>query len=977
MKKPLNRKVFRRLSVGLGALLVIACGGLDIATANASAVNHALNIQTFKIVDSGEPSGDTEYFKTEHSDQESLKKYCEDTAVKAEEEGLVLLKNENAALPLAKNSRISLFGTASAKINYSVSGSSSTAGVSYPNIDDVFNANGLAVNPTLMDFYRTGAGSKYGRSSYMLVGQVKECPWSAYDETTLASVSDYGDAAIVILARDSGEGSDIGVTGSDGEDGSYLSISKEEEDLLKQLTVLKEKGTIKKLVVLLNTAVPIETDFLFRSGIAVDSCLWIGNVGAYGLTGVAHVLNGSAVPSGHLNDTFLRDNLSSPAMASWILNPQMKFSQKYANWKDKNLNPTQYCYAAYVEGVYVGYRYYETRYEDTVMKTSGTGSFTYADQVSFPFGYGLSYTDFSYSDFAVAEEEKSYKASVTVTNTGKTYSGKEAVQIYLQKPYTDYDKANGIEKPAAELVGFAKTSSLAPGASEKVTVEVSKEELKSYDANGAKTYVLDSGKYYLTAGKNAHDAVNNILAAKGFTKSDGMDSDGNSALVKDVLNQKDLDATTYSVSAETGKKVTNQLDFMDVNRYEGSGENKVTYVSRGNWEGTWPSAAVSLSVATDEMATDLQSDKPMPDEGTTMPNYGVDSGLQLISLRSTEKTEIAYDNPMWDTLLDEMTYGEQAQLLTSAGFSTVAVPSIGKPTTADNDGPTAIVGTKTGSVFPSKSIIAATFNKDLIEEIGKALAEDTRFAGFQSIYAPGINLHRTPFGGRLNEYYSEDAYLTGKSCVLEITGMQSKGVIPTVKHFAFNNEETNRNGIGIWMNEQEARELMLKPFEMAMRPSIGHAHAIMTSFNRAGCIWTSASPELMISINRDEFGFDGYSLTDMAASNAGAYMLYNDGIFNGTDLYLGTGGTDKLDAYKDNAKFCQRMRDACHHVLYSIANYSAAMNGISSTTKVVLITPWWKTLLVTLIIVSAIGVAASLTFVILSYVQKPKEEKKA
>lgn len=256
---------------------------------------------------------------------------------------------------------------------------------------------------------------------------------------------------------------------------------------------------------------------------------------------------------------------------------------------------------------------------------------------------------------------------------------------------------------------------------------------------------------------------------------------------------------------------------------------------------------------------------------------------------------------------------------------------------------------------------------------GDILAEDTRFAGYQSLYAPGINIHRTPFGGRANEYYSEDSYLTGIAAVYEIKGLQNKGVIPTIKHFAFNNEETNRSGVCIWMNEQEAREIMLKPYEMALRPSMGNGHAIMTSFNRAGCIWTSASSNLMININRDEFGFDGYSLTDMAASNGGAYMLYNDGIYNGTDLFLGTGSTSALDKYKENATFALRLRDATHRILYVICNYSCAMNSISPSGKIVYITPWWKVTLITCISVLSVISVAFYSLYFYSYIKEKKE----
>jgi beta-glucosidase len=955
MSRVLNRKLWRRLAVVSASVLVVFAAGKDLALSQASAINKALNAKTYEIVSTGEEAGDTEYFKSSFSTKDDLKKYCDQKGRQIEQEGLVLLKNDNHALPLTKGDKVSILGQGAAKTNYATSGSSSAAGVTYPSMKDVMTSSGLSVNPTAVDFYSSGNGSKYGRTSKNLIGIVNECPWTEYDDVTKSSLTQYGDAAIVVFARDSGEGADIAAAGSDGEDGTYLSISPEEEELLKQLTLLKSAGQIKKIVVLLNMAVPMETDFLFRSGIDVDSCLWIGNVGTNGLYGVGDVLVGDAVPSGRLDDTYLRDNLSSPAMAEWMANPSSKFTQKYSNYRDYSLNQTQAYYAVYSESIYVGYRYYETRYEDMVMKTAETGAFDYSSVVSYPFGYGLSYTDFAYSDFGVSEKGTGFDVSVKVTNTGSVYSGKEAVEIYLQKPYTAYDKENGIEKSAVELAGFTKTDSLAPGASQVVKINIPKEEFKTYDANKAKTYILDEGKYYLTVGKNSHEAVNNILSVKGYAVSDGMDKAGDSSLAALAFDQASLDAETYAVSQTTGKAITNELDFADINKYENRGDNKVTYLSRSNWVGTWPDKAVSLSVSGDEMAKDLSSHKELPQTEEKMPEYNSGNQYQLIALRSKEGSPIAYDNPLWDTLLDQMSEEDQSVLITSAGFSTSAIPSVGKPATKDNDGPTGLVGTQTSTVMPSLGIWASSFNKDLIKEVGNALAEDARYAGFQSLYAPGVNIHRVAFGGRLNEYFSEDGYLTGEACASFAQGVQEKGVIPTVKHYAFNEEETNRNGVGIWLSEQEAREIMLRPFEIALRPDMGNAHAIMTSFNRAGCIWTSASKALMEDLTRDEFGFDGYSLTDMASSNGSSYMTYDDGIMNGTDLFLSSGGGSKnLDDYKDNAAFAQRMREACHRVLYVVCNYSCAMNGASSTTRVVTITPWWQKLLNGIIIASSV-----------------------
>jgi len=368
----------------------------------------------------------------------------------------------------------------------------------------------------------------------------------------------------------------------------------------------------------------------------------------------------------------------------------------------------------------------------------------------------------------------------------------------------------------------------------------------------------------------------------------------------------------------------------------------------------------------------LSSNKPLPNDSKSNIKYGTEKVLTLAMLR-----DLHYDSEAWDDLLDQMTIGEQSLLLTQAAFATQPIASVGKPGTKDDDGPTAIKNSQTGIAFPSEGIWASSFNVELIQKVGDALAEDALFIEVQGVYAPGINIHRTPYGGRAHEYFSEDAFLSAAACVAEIKGLQKKGIVPQLKHFAFNNEETQRNGICIWMNEQEAREIMLLPFEYAMRPSMGNVHGIMTAFNRAGCIWVSASKELMINMSRDEWGFDGYSITDMAGSNAGSFMVYSDGIINGTDCFLGDGDESKLAELAKNPAFAERMREASHRMLYVVCNYSAAMNGISSADRVVLIMPWWQILLTTLLsvfaVLAAAGIAIWVYFDVKHMVRKRKE----
>ena len=753
---------------------------------NASMVNSALNIVPYRTVEiEGGEEVDTEYFAKTYSTEAELKSAYEQLCEEVESEGIVLLKNEGGALPLASGSNVSLFAQGSANLNYATSGSSSAGSTSsYATLKDALERDGaLNVNETLWNFYRSDTYQEYSRGVNINGYVQNEAPYSIYPDNVKDSYANFGDAAIVTIARNSGEGTDSTAQGSDGIDGSYISLTATEVDLLEELTDLKEAGTFDKIIVLVNTALGLQMDFMFSDAIDVDACLWIGNTGSHGAYAIGEVLTGEVNPSGRTVDTFAKDNFSSPAMATWAANSGKRFTQQYTNYREFDfINTTNRYYAVYAEGIYVGYRYYETRYEDVVMDRDKVGDYDYSADVAYPFGYGLSYSTFEYSNFNVAESEdgNSYTVTLNVKNTSQV-PGKEVVQIYLQKPYTD----GGVEKASVELVGYDKTDTIAAGADADVTITISKEQLRSYDSEDAQTYILDKGDYYLTAAKDSHDAVNNILAAKGYDEDDGMDAAGNAELAAVILRQSDVDTEIFSKSSETGNPITNQLDFPDVNRYEGSGTNSVTYLSRSDWEGTFPDEAITLSIATETMQRDLQSNNALEEDGSTMPDYGVNTGTQLISMRGLD-----YDDERWELVLDQMTYAEQAKLVADGYHKTNEVTSITKPATVDENGPTSVVGSVTGYCLPSEGVWAATFNDDIIERIGKLLGDDAIFSDIEGLYAPGVNIHRTPFGGRAHEYFSEDPYLSGMAAVAEIKGMQSVGVVAYVKHYAFNNEET-------------------------------------------------------------------------------------------------------------------------------------------------------------------------------------------
>ncbi len=627
----------------------------------------------------------------------------------------------------------------------------------------------------------------------------------------------------------------------------------------------------------------------------------------------------------------------------------------------------KYNYVYYQEGIYIGYRYYETRYEDTVMGTGNAGDYDYAKEVKYPFGYGLSYTTFEWSNFKTSWNGDVCTVSVNVKNTGSK-AGKDVVQIYAQSPYTDYDKQHGVEKASVILVGYGKTSMLQPGGSETVTIEFNKEQLKSYDSDGAKTYILDAGDYYITAAANAHDAVNNVLAAKGYTKDDGMTADGNASMTA-KWNNPNLDTSTYSVSSLTGAEITNQFDFAS---------GGIKYLSRSDWQGTWPthqgepSSQVSTwgneingddgvsytytKVISDEDLAKLDSfDSLSPIDASTIndtPVYGAKNGMQLIELRGK-----AYDDPLWDKLLDQINPAEYQNIITQSGYQNGEVSSVSKPQAIDLDAANGLMGMMgggTGFSYQSSMVLAQTWNKELAKRYGEMIGNQAFFgsANVGGWYAPATNMHRLPHSGRNGEYYSEDSFLSGVVASTTSKGAASKGMYIFIKHFALNDQENHRGdregqfSIATFSNEQAIREIYLKPFEMCFacgdvelnylepdgdgyvnaKTSVPAVNAVMTSFNRIGYTWAGGCYPLITNVLRKEWGFNGFALTDNA--NTGLFMDAYQMIESGADAKL----TNQPESARwtfdqNNSAHYHYAREAMHHVLYTVVN-SKIMNGL-------------------------------------------------
>ena len=674
-------------------------------------------------------------------------------------------------------------------------------------------------------------------------------------------------------------------------------------DTLQSLSDRRSAGSLKRLILLLTCN---DASVLKGETCKADAVLWLGETPEIGAKAVAELLSGKVNPSGSLPNTLRYQTISKPYVI-------------YDNGKG--------AYTLYREGIYVGYKYFETRYEDFVMNTGNPGSFAYENEVAYPFGYGLSYTSFAYSDFAVAYDEKTDKFTVTltVTNTGAAL-GKETVQIYAQTPYTDYDKGNGVEKAAVTLVGFGKTKALAPGAAEKVTISVAKRDLASYDAYGAKTYIMDAGKYYLTAATDAHNAVNNILVAKGFEA-------GGDAALTHSWEQTSLDIKTYSV-AKNGVYITNRLQ---------SADPAVKWVSRQDWEGTMSvNPAIEM---TDTLKSHLENSRYNPADYpvTPMPTLGAENGLKL-----QELIGLPFDDAKWQTLLDQLTFADMVRLLADNYNRALPIESV--------QAPGAYIKTVEELGLPSENILAATFNTDLINQMGKAIGNTCLTEG--TVYlkaADGIA-------------YSEDGFLAGKTCGVQVTGIQEKGVIITLPLLTRLSFDETLMGQSVWLSEQALRENYLRSVQYAIEQNATTAVALGNI--RLGDTWTAAHKGLLTQLLRKEWGGNGVA---QVADGFTAKMPVQDALLAGTTAFgeeLSVAAWE-LRLWGNDPVIVSAMRSACHRNLYALAN-SSAMNGMGENTTVKTALPWF---VLTCWIAAPVSVAVYIFFTIMWHRGKKKWKK--
>ena len=941
------KKAFLNITAGLCAIVFT---GNVIAGECAGQINSALGTATSKVVSTlaeGETEGYARYFESKYNSIAELKAAGEAKVREVEGEGIVLLKNDNNILPLKEGSDVALVGVTILDPVYGGTGSGAVDANGAANYYDVMTQAGYnVVDKELLDYYV----EKEAKRNAHEIGEIK---WSKVKKNNGDTIGN-GEDVIFVVGRVGGEGNDVTVTIDDTLDDDYLKLNENELSILEGLKELKDDGKIRSITMIINSANPMSVGFLNDEAYGVDAALWVGSVGQTGIYAVGDVISGKTNPSGSLPDTWWVDNQLNP-----VQNNFGSYTYADANNFDLGTNANKFNqYVVYQEGIYVGYKYTETRYEDVVMGTPNAGDFNYNSIVGYPFGFGLSYTSFSFSDMQVEKtgegQQTSYDVSVKVTNTGAV-AGKKTVQVYAQKPYTEYDKQNGIEKAAVELAGYGKTAILQPGESEVVKVNVPEYFLTSYDATGTGVYILDEGHYYLTVADDSHAAANNILAAKGMTTENGMTAAGDASLTYGM--DYTFDAETYATSYGTGSEVKSLFADADVNRYEGSGDNSVVYYSRSNWAGTVTSGPVQLTMTAQIAADAKLDDSDLPDAtGIEFPTMGVSANLQLVNMMDYD-----YDDPQWDIFMDQLTYEQMAKLCANGLRMTINIDAIGKPLTVDHNGPSGVtqkysVGENgyavqtndpqkdiKGTCYPCNGIIAATFNDELIREVGELIGEDAMWAGYAGLYGTGLNIHRSPYAGRVFEYYSEDGTLTGLVDAAETLGIQSKGVYVYNKHFVLNDQENNRAGIATWVNEQALREIYLRAFELPIVNA--DAKCVMTAFNRLGAQWAGAYTELLTDWLRGEAGMEGFAVTDMYDDT---YMVKANEVVAGNDIPDNYVGDDisQFAAYgpngtTPNAAVAQALRTSSKRVLYTVL-HSRGMDGISSNTQIVSVTPWWQ-----------------------------------
>ena len=803
------------------------------------------------------------------------------------EDGIVLLKNESL-LPLNETKKLNIFGWESINPAYGGAGS---GGIN--DLYDIVSLNqglenaGFSINQELVDFYNNYGADNPEMSIQKQSWTLPEPPVDTYSDELIKSAKEYSDVAVVVLSRKAGEGhNDIPMdvkkaaydNNSDEYDDfpegeHYLQLSQTERNMVDMVC-----SNFDNVIVIYNGANQFELGFADEYP-QIKSVVWCPGTGNVGFNALGKVFSGEVNPSGKTPDTFIYDMTTAP----WWNNAEKIEYTNLADMAVEGMNAgTAQVYAPaftnYVEGIYVGYKYYETAAQE--------GAIDYDKTVQYPFGYGLSYTEFEQKMGELEEKDGQISVDVEVTNTGDV-AGKDVVEVYYEPPYTN----GGIEKSSANLIEFAKTDLLQPGKSQIVTVTFSIEDMASYDENNAKAYVLEKGDYVISINSDSHT----------------------------VLDQKTYTADKDVVYKGENKRASD--DTAATNVFEDA-KGDVTYLSRADHfanyeEATAAPASAELGepyVSEYHLNSNFDKTTYLNDEDV-MPTTGADNGLTLADMRDAD-----YDDPRWEKLLDQLTVDEMANMIAMAGYQTAAMDSVGKVATLDFDGPAAINNnfTGVGSIgFPIEVVVASTWNKELAQAWGECMGKISQEMGAEGWYAPGMNTHRTAFGARNYEYFSEDGVLAGNMGANAVEGARRYGVYSYIKHFAL--YEGNAKMVSVWSNEQAIREIYLKPFEISVKQ--GGANAVMVSWSFLGDKWTGECSNLMNTVLREEWGFRGMALTDFFRNNGHGFMNADAALANGVDAMLSTfNGEENNVANPEHPTSVLQMRNACKNVMYTVVS---------------------------------------------------------
>lgn len=991
-----RKNIWRGMTTLTASLLTVSVAAGPVVDSYRTDIDKFLGTKSSAMV-TDSTDEDLYTYKSDYSSTTELLESIEDLGERMSEEGTVLLKNENNALPLSKDEtqKLSLLGFSSYyPVQGGDMGSSLTEneGTDADTVDfvEALAAKGFSINEDLQNLYKS-LESEF-KTEVNMWGNIVEYyhitapatdgvfaseepsqeTMDSVDSQWKESMDDYN-VMLVTIGRSSTENGTY-FPGVDGVDASQdlnqtdpLGLSDDERDLINAAVEAKESNG-GKVIVMLNNANAMEIDEI-KNNDGVDAILEVGLPGGYGFYGVADILSGEANPSGHLTDTYAVTNANSPA------------AQNFGNYEWINADPTVNINAEEVEaeGIYTGYKYYETRYADTVLGQgnadatvgSSTGkAWDYDNEVSYPFGYGLSYTTFEQTlkSVDVDLENRTVTAEVEVKNTGDV-AGKDVVQLYTSVPYTDYDIENKVEKSAVQLLDYEKTDMIEPGESQTVTITADAQDMASWDStcdNEAGTtgnWILDNGTYYFTVGNGAHEAVNNVLAAQD------QKVDGNKDNVQ-TWELGDFDSSSFAVTLN-GTPVENQLQDADLNNWM---EDTVTYLSRNDWEGTWPETYKDLT-ATNEMISTMADDySDIEANGDpSSVTFGADNGMTLANLKGVDDIT----DERWDDLMDQITLEECLIRTGLGGTSTKTIESITSPEAIQNDGPNGFNSYPLGQyansddstgdpcviaeddpnrdykmgVMAAETVIGQTFSKQLAEEWGKVIGNYSLWANTAIWWGVGTNLHRTPYNARNHEYFSEDAVLTAGQGAAIIEAGHEYGVLIAPKHLAFNDTEINRTGIAEFMTEQAARENELRGVQSCIEDA--NALAVMTTYNRVGCVTSNAHTGLLLNIVRKEWGFKGLMSEDFIQDPT--YTKIRMAVHNGVTMTCNTGDNTmaaveavwpywSVENASKSEELLTDLKQAMLYQNYALAN-SNAMDGMATTTHIEKLNTWYDNLI--------------------------------